>query len=313
MSSPASSTTPDPSLPTAPAVVCVGESMALVTPTGARLAEAETAAISLAGAEANVAVGLVMSGHRAAWASRLGADPLGDRIADEMSLRGVELWVERDEDAPTGVMFKDPGVESSAVYYYRRGSAAAQMDDGFLSADRLAGVRIVHTTGITPALSSSCLRMIDRLYTDARAAGALVSFDVNDRRALWSEDDAARTLARLADAADIAFVGRDEAERIWNTTTPDEIRAFLPHCALLVVKDGSVGATAFAGDDAPVFVPAPVVDVVEPVGAGDAFASGFLAATLDGDDLAARLAAGHTSAARVLTIAADLPPLDARV
>lgn len=292
-----------------PSLVCVGESMALVTPTGMPLAQADTATISHAGAEANVAVGVAAAGHHAAWASRLGADPLGERLSAELDRRGVELWVENDDEAPTGVMFKDPGIESSAVYYYRRGSAASRMAPGFLSSDRLRGVRIVHTTGITPALSSSCRAMVDRLYDDARAVGAVVSFDVNDRRALWPADEAASALRHFADAADIAFVGRDEAERIWGTATPASIRAHLPHCALLVVKDGDVGATAFAGDAEPVFVPAPVVDVVEPVGAGDAFASGFLAATLDGLDLAARLSAGHAAAARVLTIAADLPPL----
>lgn len=293
----------------APAIVCVGESMALVTPTGAPLAAADTATLTHAGAEANVAVGVAAAGHRAVWASRLGRDPLGDRLLGELERRGVELWVERDAEAPTGVMFKDPGIESSAVYYYRRGSAASRMAPGFLDAAQLRGVRIVHTTGITPALSASCLAMVEALYADARAAGATVSFDVNDRRALWGQEEAAATLARLADAADIAFVGRDEAERIWGTATPAEIRAHLPHCALLVVKDGDVGATAFTHDAEPVFVPAPTVDVVEPVGAGDAFASGFLAATLDGEGLAARLAAGHAAAARVLTIAADLPPL----
>ncbi|WP_268748225.1 PfkB family carbohydrate kinase [Microbacterium sp. CH12i] len=127
---------------------------------------------------------------------------------------------------------------------------------------------------------------------------------------MWSIEDAAATLARLANAADITFVGRDEAERIWGTVTPAEIRAFLPDCALLVVKDGDIGATAFDGDAEPVFVAAPVVDVVEPVGAGDAFASGFLAATLEGHSLAERLLAGHIAAERVLTIAADMPPID---
>lgn len=293
----------------APEIVCIGETMALITPTDARLSDAAQASIGLAGAESNVAAGVASTGHRVAWASRLGADPLGDRVATELERRGVELWVERDDIAPTGVMFKDPGTESSSVYYYRRGSAASRMEPGFLSAPQLDGVRIVHTTGIAPALSASCRRMVDRLFDDARTAGALVSFDVNDRRPLWSKEDAAETLARLADAADITFVGRDEAERIWGTVTPAEIRAFLPNCALLVVKDGDVGATAFDHDAPPVFVPAPVVDVVEPVGAGDAFASGFLAATLEGADLAARLSAGHAAAERVLTIAADLPPL----
>ncbi|MFS0895732.1 sugar kinase [Microbacterium sp. 179-I 3D3 NHS] len=299
--------TPDSS---APEIVCIGETMALLTPVGATLAGAETASLGLAGAESNVTAGIAASGHRAAWASRLGDDPLGDRIAAELTRRGVDLWVERATDAPTGVMFKDPGAEGSSVYYYRRGSAASAMAPGFLSPERLAGVRIVHTTGITPALSETCLRMVDRLFDDARAAGAAVSFDVNDRRPLWSREQAAATLARLADAADITFVGRDEAERIWGTATAADIRAFLPNCALLVVKDGDVGATAFAGDDAPVFVPAPHVDVVEPVGAGDAFASGFLAATLDDRPLADRLAAGHAAAARVLVTHADMPPID---
>lgn len=292
-----------------PAVVCVGESMGLVTALGAPLAETETAALGIAGAEGNVAVGLVAAGHRAAWASRLGDDPIGTRIRTELTRRGVELWAETDADAPTGIMFKDPGVESSSVYYYRRGSAASRMAPGFLDAQHLEGVRIVHTTGITPALSATSRAMVDQLYIDARAVGALVSFDVNDRRALWTREDAAATLARLADAADIAFVGRDEAERIWGTATAEEIRAHLPHCGLLIVKDGDVGATAFHGADEPVFVPAPTVEVVEPVGAGDAFAAGFLAATLDDADLAARLSAGHAAAARVLTTHGDLPPL----
>jgi 2-dehydro-3-deoxygluconokinase len=284
--------------------------MGLVTAIGAPLAETETASLGVAGAEGNVAVGLVAAGHRAVWASRLGDDPLAVRIRAELQRRGVEIWAETDADAPTGVMFKDPGVESSAVYYYRRGSAAAHMAPGFLTTEQLQGVRIVHTTGITPALSSSCLAMVDQLFADARSAGAVASFDVNDRRALWSLDEAASTLARLADAADITFVGRDEAERLWGTATAEDVRAHLPNCALLVVKDGDVGATAFPKNDDAVFVPAPRVEVVEPVGAGDAFASGFLAATLDGAGLADRLSAGHAAAARVLTTHGDLPPLD---
>lgn len=295
---------------TAPDVVCVGETMALVTPTDARLEAASTASLGLAGAESNVAAGLAAAGCRAVWASKVGDDPLGTRITDELDRRGVELWVQRDADAPTGVMFKDPGAEGSTVHYYRRGSAAAGMAPGFLDAERLSGVRIVHTTGITPALSPTCRDMVDDLFTAASTAGALVSFDVNDRRPLWSMAEAATTLTRLANAADIAFVGRDEAERIWGTATPASIREHLPECRLLVVKDGDVGATAYEGDAEPVFVSAPVVEVVEPVGAGDAFAAGFLAATLQNLPLAERLSAGHAAAARVLAIAADMPPID---
>lgn len=293
-----------------PDIICIGETMALVTPTDAPLAGAHQATISLAGAESNVAAGIAAAGHTVAWASRLGDDPLGIRISTELARRGIQLWTETDDVAPTGIMFKDPGAEGSSVFYYRRASAASRMSPGFLAPERLAGARIVHTTGITPALSPSTRAMVDQLFDDARTAGARVSFDVNDRRALWSRQDAADTLARLADTADITFVGRDEAERIWGTATASDIRQFLPGCSLLVVKDGDVGATAFDGDAEPVFVPAPPVDVVEPVGAGDAFAAGFLAATLDDRPIAERLQAGHNAAARVLRIAADMPPID---
>lgn len=292
-----------------PEIVCIGETMILVSPTDSALSSAVEATITLGGAESNVAAGIVAAGHRAAWASRLGDDPLGVRISDELSRRGIQVWATRDPDAPTGVMFKDPGADGSSIYYYRRGSAASRMGPGHLNARDLAGTKIVHTTGITPALSPTCRAMVDALFDDARAAGALVSFDVNDRRPLWSMTEAAQTLSRLANAADITFVGRDEAERIWSTATATEIRSFLPGCRLLIVKDGDVGATAFDGDADPVFVPAPVVDVVEPVGAGDAFAAGFLAATLEEKSLGDRLQAGHDAAARVLRIAADMPPI----
>lgn len=294
-----------------PDLLCLGETMILVTPSDAPLDAAASAHLSLAGAETNVAAQVASAGFRVAWASRLGADPLGDRILDEVVRRGIAAWVERDEEAPTGVMFKDPGAESSNVYYYRRGSAASRMRPRFVPPERLTGVRIVHTTGITPALSADCAAMIDQLFSDARGAGALVSFDVNDRRPLWPQEEAAAVLARLANAADLVLVGRDEAERLWGTATPEEIRTRLRGPRTLVVKDGDVGATAFHGTEDPVFVPAPRVDVVEPVGAGDAFAAGYLAATLAGAPLPARLSAGHAAAARVLTIPHDLPPLGA--
>ena len=113
-------------------------------------------------------------------------------------------------------------------------------------------------------------------------------------------------LRDLARRADIVFVGRDEAETLWGTATPAAIRALLPEPAELVVKDGDVGATVFTGD-AEVFVPAHRVDVVEAVGAGDAFAGGYLAARLAGASAAERLQSGHDRAALTLQTTADSP------
>ncbi|MFT4259025.1 PfkB family carbohydrate kinase, partial [Microbacterium sp.] len=107
--------------------------------------------------------------------------------------------------------------------------------------------------------------------------------------------------------ADIVFVGLDEARVLWGSERPEEVRALLPGVAELVVKDAERGATAFMGD-AVRTVPAPPVEVTEAVGAGDAFAAGYLAARLGGSDPEARLRVGHLSARRVLQSSSDTSP-----
>jgi 2-dehydro-3-deoxygluconokinase len=167
--------------------------------------------------------------------------------------------------------------------------------------------RVLHLTGVTAALSGSCAALVAEGIRGA-VAGALVSFDVNYRPGLWSAPDAAPVLLDLADRADLVFVGLDEGRTLWGTRTPAQIRALLPGPAALVVKDGGTGATAFtpAGDT---LVPAPPVQVVEPVGAGDAFAAGYLFGVLRGLDPAASLACGHALAGAALATTDDVGEL----
>jgi 2-dehydro-3-deoxygluconokinase len=162
----------------------------------------------------------------------------------------------------------------------------------------------VHLSGITPALSPTCRAMAERVFTIAGEAGVLRSFDVNHRAALWHATDAGPALLEFARRADIVFVGLDEANRIWDVRTPEEVREHVGTGRTLVVKDSDVGATAFA-DGAHAFVPADAVEVVEPVGAGDAFAAGYLSGLLRGWDQPARLRLGHRVAALALRTMAD--------
>ena len=160
----------------------------------------------------------------------------------------------------------------------------------------LDGVRVLHLSGITPALSESCLALV-RALLELPRGDRLISFDVNLRPALWAGRDP-RLLAELAGQADIVLTGDDEAQHVWGTGDPAELRALLPGPRTLVVKHGERGATLVEGE--PLFAPALRVDVVEPVGAGDAFAAGFLAATLRGAEPLARLRQGHLQAAATL-------------
>jgi 2-dehydro-3-deoxygluconokinase len=259
---------------------------------------------STGGAESNVACQLAGLGLHAAWVSAVGDDPFGRAVVDFVAGHGVDVaGVTVDPDRPTGVYFKAPG----GVRYYRRGSAASGMGPEVLAG--LPRADLVHTSGITPALSDSCRALMRALLGAPRRN--LVSFDVNWRPALWAGRDPAE-LRELAALADVVLVGADEAETLWGAGTPDAVRAVLPEPPALVVKDADVGATLFERDRPAVFQPALRVDVVEPVGAGDAFAAGYLAALLAGEPPVRRLRAGHLRAAGALRTTDDVgPPLPA--
>ena len=284
-------------------VICVGESMALVTPDPpGRLAAGGPAHLDVAGAESTVACYLAQLGLRVAWASRVGADPLGTLLRERVAAFGVDVsLVDTDPDARTGVFFKDPKPTGTDVYYYRDGSAASRLDASILGS--LRG-RLVHLSGITPALSAGCAEL-------ARQAVARlpVSFDVNHRPALWPAARAAPVLLELARRAEVVFVGRDEAERLWGTRIAADVRDLIGGTGTLVVKDGAVGATSF-GPDGVTFEPAPPVEVVEPVGAGDAFAAGYLGGRLRGLSESERLRLGHRVAGAALRVVGDVARLE---
>ncbi|MFI5663963.1 sugar kinase [Streptomyces sp. NPDC051684] len=290
--------------------ICLGETMAQVTPAdGEGLEHSRELRLAVAGAESTVAQYLADLGHEAAWVSRVGDDPFGRRIVAAVASRGVDTHgALLDSTAPTGVYFKDPGPEGTRVHYYRAGSAASRMTAADADRVDLTGVRLLHLTGITPALSEGCADLVDALMTRAADTGTTVSFDVNHRPALWSSrEEAAERLLALARRADVVLVGRDEAETLWSTATADDVRDHLAPHGTLVVKDGDVGATEFAATGSE-FVAAPVVDVVEAVGAGDAFAAGYLSGLLDGSSPAERLALGHRLAGRTLRSIEDYVP-----
>jgi len=297
-------------------VVCVGETMVMLTPVvPAPLIERPHLAMEVGGAESNVACGLAQLGHHAVWLGRVGDDPFGRIVTGTLAAHGVDVAdVEVDPALPTGLYLKDPGIDGSTVHYYRKGSAASAMGPAFAEAVRRRAARVVHLSGITPALSPGCAGLVERLLADRAPGGPLLSFDVNHRPALWGPATAGTALLPLARRADVVFTGRDEAELLWGAAAPDDIRALLPDVPCLVVKDAENGATCYE-NRVRTFVPALKVEVVEPVGAGDAFAAGFLSGLLRGRPARDRLRLGHVAAAVTLRCVGDLavfPPPEVR-
>lgn len=296
-------------------VLCIGESMAVAAPDDGRpLTRSDRLGLRIGGAESNVALHLLDQGIRSAWASRLGADAFGSRIRTDFIARGLDVSaVQTDPDAPTGLYFKDRREDgSSSMVYYRAGSAASRMSAADVDNLPLDRTEWIHTSGITPALSDSTRKMVDALFTRSREMGVKISFDVNYRPRLWPEKQkAADALLALAQRADVVFVGRDEAEELWGTSTWASTSTILDRPRHLVVKDGAVEAVEVFRDGRKVTsyrVPTPATTVVEVVGAGDAFAGGFLAGLLHGEPPRARLARGHHVAAWTIAGWDDMRP-----
>ncbi|HVK24450.1 MAG TPA: sugar kinase [Actinokineospora sp.] len=294
-------------------LVTFGEVMGLlVAPPGEPLRQATTFHRSFAGAEATVAVGLARLGHRTGWFGRFGDDQFGHAGVDVLRGEGVDVSrVAHDPDAPTGLLVRDAhAVRRISVQYHRAGSAASRMTADDIDADYLASARILHVTGITPALSPGCLDAVAEAMRVAREEGVVVSFDPNYRRRLWSTDEAANVLRPLIDYVDLVFTGPDEAQLLTGEHHPDVAARALIHrgARLVVVKNGAQGAWATDGErewTAPA-LPAAVVD---PVGAGDAFNAGFLSGWLRDEPVESSLRRGAACGALSVQTLGDLAGL----
>ncbi|SFO93199.1 sugar kinase [Salibacterium halotolerans] len=268
-------------------VVTIGETMALFTPDQKGLMRyAPSYSRKFGGAESNMAIGLSRLGHQAGWISRVGDDELGKAMLHFIRGEGVDTsHVTYDTEAPTGLYFKEfRKAGDIRVQYYRKGSAASRLSTADIDENYIKQADYLHISGITPALSSSCRNMLPEAVKTAKEHGVTVVFDPNLRRSLWSEEEARRTLLELAALADIVLPGIDEGDFLFGTKNPDELgRLFLQQGAGdVVLKAGSKGTYHF-NKNGSAFIPSfDVETVVDPVGAGDGFAAGYLSGLIDG-------------------------------
>lgn len=265
-------------------VVTLGETMALVrTSEIGSLRHAHGLTLGIGGAETNVAIGLARLGVPVSWLGRVGDDSLGERVAREIRAEGVDVRAMTDPDAATGLMVKErPSASSTAVHYYRAGSAGSRVAASDLPDGWVEGASLLHVTGITPLLSSTARAAVLAAVERARGAAVTVSFDINYRSALAPADAAGPVLREIAERADIVFGGEDEFAILYPDASAADAARLLRDagCATTVLKQGPAGATVFAGD-AVVESSGFAIDVIDTVGAGDAFVAGYLSGLLD--------------------------------
>ena len=292
----------------APEVVTLGETMvSLRTSTPLRLGG--SLAMSMAGSESNVAIGLARLGHSVRWGGRIGADEVGTFIL--RTLRSESVLVDTvlvDPERPTGLMLSERRISDfSRVSYYRERSAGSALSRSDVALALAKIPHILHVTGITPAISESAAAAVDWAVRHAHDLGALVSVDVNYRARLWSIDEARPTLSALVRSADIVIASEDELGIV--VATPfDELAAAgeLAEFGVrdLVIKRGARGATVWR-DSIAHHADAIRVPVLDTIGAGDALTAGYLSGVLDGLSSATALYRGIVTASFAVAAVGD--------
>lgn len=293
-----------------PEVITLGETMVLMNPIEAGpLRYVDRFKKQIAGAETNVAIGINKLGHSTGWISRLGNDEFGHYVLSVIKGEGVDTSrVIMDVDTPTGVFFKERRILGlSQVYYYRRQSAASYMIPEDLDEEYIASARYLHLTGITPALSSSCLDTVQRAIEIAHGNNVLVSFDPNIRFKLWDRNKAKEILLSLIKEVDILLPGVKEADMLLDKMEQPEDYAqkFIEMgpeiVALKLGKTGSYIADKENGRIVKGFSSTEV----DAAGAGDAFAAGFLSGLLEGKDIFEATMIANAAGAFAVTLPGD--------
>jgi 2-dehydro-3-deoxygluconokinase len=297
-------------------LVAIGEVMLrLSLPSPARFETARQLDVQIGGAEANVAAACARLGLRTAWLSALPANAWGARIRRELTGHGVDCgYVGSIDDARVGVYFLEFGSPPRPirVLYDRRDSAFARLTPEAIDWEPVRRARCVHLSGITPALGSGPRRIVEQALREAAA----VSFDVNYRAALWPPAEARAFAERILPAARHVFLGQSEAETVFGLTGPAERNvealARLAPKATIALLQGEAGSLVLDGGR--LWRPSRrhAVEVVDPIGAGDAFVAGFLWATLGGRGSQAAVDAAAAVAALKCSTWGDIALVDAR-
>lgn len=255
------------------------------------------------GAELNFAIGVRRLGVPSTLVGHVGDDPPGRLIRQVLAAEGVDISRLTVRRRPTGLYLREwlPD-HTRRPYYYRAGSAAASFGPADWPAD-LPGARWLHLTGVTPALSESCRDACTAALDWARSAGIPVSFDPNYRPALWDIGTARDALRPLIAGCDVLLIGLDEAGLLYGAHTVAEAATMAAALGpqVVVVKQGAAGASAWR-DGQLLSEPALAAAATDPVGAGDAFDAGCMAALLAGRPLAHALALGAYCGAKVAEI-----------
>jgi 2-dehydro-3-deoxygluconokinase len=277
-------------------ILAMGEPLIeLNAATGHSLRTSPSYTAAFGGDTSNAAVAAARQGASVSFVTRVGDDAFGDAFLDLWRVEGVDSrHVVREPGGRTGVYFISRDPQHSSFTYYRNQSPASRLSPADVPVEEVRSARVLHTSGITQAISESSCEAAFHAMTVAREAGTLVSYDPNHRPALWDDRRARTVVGRSLEVSDIALPNLDEGRWLSGEREPHDVLAWLVGRGpgVVVLKLGEDGALVACDGDVIEIPPHPVTPV-DSTGAGDTFDGAFLARLLLGDDppTAARYAA----------------------
>lgn len=261
----------------------------------------------IAGSELNFCIAVIRNHLSCGLIARVGNDEFGKNIIEYSRSQGVDISQIKIDDSFTGIYFVQRGYPiplKSELIYYRKGSAGSKLSPEDVNEDYVRTAKLVHSTGITLAISESAKDAVFKAFELAK----MRSFDTNIRPKLWTPEKARETILKLLGKYDVEVLitDPDDTKILLGITDPDEAYRKYKELGVktLLYKLGAKGAAAFK-DNLKVFKEAYKVPVEDPTGAGDAMAGTFISLYLQGKDLEYALHHGIVASTLVVMVRGD--------
>jgi 2-dehydro-3-deoxygluconokinase len=286
-------------------LVTFGEAMVRLTPPDfQRLEQARSFDAYVGGGELNVAVAAARLGISTCWVSRLPENPLGHMIANRAREQGVNPHIDWTDDDRAGIYFAELGAapRASSVLYDRAASAISRVKPGTIDWPAIfSGVRWFHVSGITPALSESAARVTAEALFAAKNAHLTVSYDLNFRSKLWTPKQARAVQEPLMEHVDVLITTEEDTRVVFGMSAGDTKKPEgepYEQIARDLQKKFSFGAVAVTLRENPLVLrntwsaivaagdnmyraPRYEVEIIDRIGAGDAFSAGLIVSRLE--------------------------------
>lgn len=311
-------------------LLTLGEIMLRLSPPGyERMSRGEVFDKRAGGSELNVAAGVALLGLKTGIISRLPDNSMGTFVKNRIRFEGVSddyLLYDDDDNARLGIYYYEYGAapRKPSIIYDRQNSSFTRISLEDIPEEIYETTRMFHTSGITLALCENSRVVALELIKKFKEHGAMISFDVNYRANLWSEEEARSVIQSILPYIDVLFVSEETSRRMMQKTgeLKDIMKSYTKDYPVQIVcttqrtvkspKKHDFTSTIYSAQSDQFYVERTYsdIDVIDRIGSGDAYVSGVLYGLLKYNDPHKALQYGNATSSVKNTIPGDLPASD---